>query len=210
MSGRAWVLVAALVLPACGGGDDDSSGSSDEGGLSSVFKKFIGGSGAGGAADGGTAAVPPGGGGTLSAQDCQGLCAKVVGCVGEACPNYLRIPEDLRGNGESDCRSSCGGTPISAAELQQFNAASCQQVYQLVSADSPDFTSFCAQQPVSDPECAQFCRLFAGCLEAAGQPQLQAGQCELTCIWGDAVRCVMQNGSCGGFEQCQRLFPSGD
>ena len=208
------LLVATTGLWACGtGGDDGGSGggSGSSSGLAGLLKGFgkaangtggEGGSGGGPIGTDGGLPVGGGSGGGASSSDCSTICARVMQCIPEGgCPNFGRLPDAQMNEVIAACVPACQ-QGLTDEALAEVNAATCTEIYQEISAGEPEVQAFCALEPASDADCSAFCQQLSMC---GGEVTNEL--CQLTCLYGDGVRCILQNGTCNAPE-CAPYFPS--
>lgn len=216
----AWVAMAALALAlgACGGSDDDGDGAggggtSSGGGLAGLLKGFGAGNSTGNGntgtgntgSDAGVDSPGNGSGNGSGATDCESLCERVLGCVSEGgCPNFGRLPAAQQTQAQTECVASCRGG-LDEQTASQAASMTCAQIYQEIAGADPDVQAFCALEPATEAECTDFCALIRGCGATVDEVT-----CQVTCFYGEGVRCVLEAGVCAGFEQCRALFPSSE
>lgn len=117
------------------------------------------------------------------------------------CSNFARLPAAQKTQVMDQCVPACQ-QGLTGDALAQVNAASCADIYQEISAGEAEVRAFCELEPASAPDCTRFC----GQLRECGS-DLSDELCELTCLYGEGVRCILQNGTCNAPE-CRQYFPS--
>lgn len=206
------LLVATTGLWACGTSGDDGgtgggTGSSGLAGLLKGFGKAANGSGGEGGSGGGPigtdGGLPSGGsGGGANTADCQAICQRVMQCIPEGgCPNFARLPDAQMNEVIAACVPACQ-QGLTDEALAEVNAATCTEIYQEISSGEPEVQAFCALEPASDADCSTFCQQLSMC-----GGEVTDELCRLTCLYGDGVRCILQNGTCNAPE-CASYFPA--